>query len=99
MSKNGVKKISMRKIKPKDLVQEQKITGRFSMSWTNQRKHQISFRNGQFLNMDSNGNVYGSPVTMANKNKNNSKYFNLILGRNSFNKYLKIPGKFIITVM
>ena len=95
MSKNGVKKIS--KIKPKDLVQEQTITGRFSMSWTNQRKHQISFRNGQFLNMDSNGNVYGSPVTMANKN--NSKYFNLILGRNSFNKYLKMPGKFIITVM
>lgn len=76
MSKNGVKRIS--RIKPKDLVREQTIAGSFLMSSTNQRKHQISFKNGQFLNMDSNGYIYGSPVTVANKNS--SKYFNLIIG-------------------
>ena len=72
MSKNGLKRI-----KPKDLVREQTIAASFSISSTNQRKHQISFKNGQFLNMDRNGYIYGSSLTVANRN--NSKYFNLIV--------------------
>ena len=69
MSNNGVKKTT--KIKIKDLVREQRNVGSFTTS-TNQRKRQISFKNGQLLSLDSSGRVYGSYATVGNTN-NNSK--------------------------
>ena len=71
MSKNGVKKTS--RVRVKDLVLERHISKGLTVSPTNKRTQQISFKNGQFLSMDSNGDVTGSSVTSWNKN--NSKCF------------------------
>jgi hypothetical protein len=70
MAKKGVRKPVRMKIK--ELVREQSNVGAFTAS-TNQRKRQITFRNGQFLSLDTSGKVYGSFVTTGPKN-NNSKY-------------------------
>ena len=65
MSKKGARKPT--RMKMKDLVREQKNVWAFTTS-TNQRKRQISFKNGRLLSLNASGKVYGSHVTPRNVN-------------------------------
>ncbi|CAB4014467.1 fibroblast growth factor 1-like [Paramuricea clavata] len=66
MSNNGVKKPTRLRIK--DLVRGRNIVDSFTKPFTNQRKQKLSFKNGQFLSLDSSGRVNGTFVTDGNQN-------------------------------